>query len=102
MFNILNRLQFVIQFVIALLRVSRVITYFFCLESTESTKKIPNPEELLNISSKFMNDVRQDIHFIRNPEIHPEIQATFLSESVQKYLELGRSIPGAYRNLRIS
>lgn len=73
-----------------------VSTIFICLESMDAPKRIPNPEELLNISSKLMNDVRQDIHFIRSPEIHPEIRAKFLSESVQKYLELGRSIPGVY------
>lgn len=54
----------------------------------------PIPEELLSLPTELMNDVRQDIHFSENPEIHPEIRSTFLSESVQKYLELGRSIPG--------
>lgn len=54
----------------------------------------PSREESLSVPTKLMNDVRQDIHIGENPEIHSEIRSTFLSESVQKYLELGRSIPG--------
>lgn len=64
--------------------------------STGSTDSDMDMEELLNVSSKLMNDVRQDIQFMADSEIHSETPLSFLSESVQKYLELGRSIPGMY------
>lgn len=42
---------------------------------------------------KFNADIKQNLD-ANDAEQMPEIQPTFLSESVRKYLELGRAIPG--------
>lgn len=43
---------------------------------------------------KIKNDVKQHLEAVEAESMPLEIQTNFLSESVRKYLELGRAIPG--------
>lgn len=43
---------------------------------------------------KLKNDVKQHLEAVEAESMPLEIQTNFLSESVRKYLELGRAIPG--------
>lgn len=45
-------------------------------------------------SLKYNADIKQNLDANDAEQQMPELQATFLSESVRKYLELGRAIPG--------
>lgn len=43
---------------------------------------------------KIKNDVKQHLEAVETESMPLDIQTNFLSESVRKYLELGRAIPG--------
>lgn len=51
--------------------------------------KVPRSSSL-----KIKSDVKQHLDANENDPMPLEIQTNFLSESVRKYLELGRAIPG--------
>lgn len=72
--------------------------YFLYLESKQVDKirskrgKVPRSSDF-----KIKNDVKQHLEAVEAESMPLEIQTNFLSESVRKYLELGRAIPGLYR-----
>lgn len=45
---------------------------------------------------KLKNEVKQHLEAVEAESMPLDIQTNFLSESVRKYLELGRAIPGDY------
>lgn len=72
----------------------------FCIftESRESTKvrlkrgKVPRASNNMKLTS----DVKQQLDAVEPDQMPSDIQTNFLSESVRKYLELGRAIPGKH------
>lgn len=64
-----------------------------CIESRESTRS-KRGKAVRSSNIKLSQNVKQPIDSNDSDQILPEIQPSFLSESVRKYLELGRAIPG--------
>lgn len=79
-----------------------------CAESRESIRVREKRGKVTRASSlDFNSDVTQDLDANDGEQRPPDLQPSFLSESVRKYLELGelaRSIPGKFcftiKNLR--
>lgn len=71
---------------------------FFFAESTQ-VDKIRSKRGKVTRSSDFKlkNDVKQHLEAV-DAEMPLDLQTNFLSESVRKYLELGRAIPGIILN----
>lgn len=74
------------------------IDVFFSLFKIESRQvdKIRSKRGKVPRSSDFKikNEVKQHLEAVEAESMPLEIQTNFLSESVRKYLELGRAIPG--------
>lgn len=68
-----------------------------CIESRESTRVRSKRGKVTRASSiKIKGDVKQHLDATESDPMPLEIQTKFLSESVRKYLELGRAIPGLF------
>lgn len=73
------------------------------IESTQ-VDKIRSKRGKVTRSSDFKlkNDVKQHLEAV-DAEMPLDLQTNFLSESVRKYLELGRAIPGlTFKNYLLS
>lgn len=71
-----------------------ITTFAFPLESTQVDKVRSKRGKVTRSSDfKIKNDVKQHLEAV-DTEMPLDLQTNFLSESVRKYLELGRAIPG--------